>query len=120
MIKIILHLSHDYRNNPTRNNNLQNQINSNGVDNDKIYQCVNTINWLHNVNSKAWRLQGKGQKDMGLLSWNLKFHIFCNSHESILHNIMQGHLLLTMSVVKKVNPHKVQRLATNVMWRPKD
>jgi hypothetical protein len=44
MIKIILHLSHDYHSNPTKNSNLQDQINSNGVDNDNIYQCVNTIN----------------------------------------------------------------------------
>ncbi len=58
--------------------------------------------------------------DMGLLSWDLKSNIFHNSHESILHNIMQGCLLLTMSMMKKVNPYRIQKLATNAMWHPKD
>jgi len=43
-IKIILHLNHNYCNNPMKKNNLQNQINSNGVNDDNVYQCANTIN----------------------------------------------------------------------------
>jgi hypothetical protein len=44
MIKTVLHLSCDYHINPTKKNNLQNQINSNEIDNDNIYRCVDTMN----------------------------------------------------------------------------
>jgi hypothetical protein len=57
---------------------------------------------------------------MGPFLRDVKSRIFHNGCENILHNIMQGHPLPTMSAMKKVDPHKVQRLATNVMWHPKD
>jgi hypothetical protein len=57
---------------------------------------------------------------MGLLSCDMKFCISHNGCESISHNIMQGHPFPTMSAMKKVDPHKIQRLATNVMWQPQD
>jgi hypothetical protein len=57
---------------------------------------------------------------MGLLSQDVKFRIFCNSRKSISHNIMQGHPFLTMTTTKNMDPHKIQRLATKVMWHPKD
>jgi len=50
----------------------------------------------------------------------MKFHIFCNSRKNTSHNIMQGHPFLTMSATENMDPHKAQRLATNVMWHPKD
>ncbi len=50
----------------------------------------------------------------------LKSPIFCNDHENISHNTMQGNPFPTMSATKNVNPHKVQKSTTNVMWHPKD
>jgi len=55
---------------------------------------------------------------MGLLSWNMKSCISYNGYENILHNIMQSCPFPTMHVAKNVNPHKIQRLATNVVWYP--
>jgi len=66
------------------------------------------------------RLQGRGCKDMALFSWNMKFHIFCNGYKNISHNIMWGRPFFTMSVMKKMDSHKIQRLVTNVVWYPKD
>jgi hypothetical protein len=40
----------------------------NGVNNDDIGQCANTINKKHNVDSTKQRLKGKKQKNMGLLT----------------------------------------------------
>jgi hypothetical protein len=40
-----------------------------------------------------WRLQGKGQKDMFLLSQDMKSSISCNDHRNISHNIMWSHPL---------------------------
>jgi hypothetical protein len=57
---------------------------------------------------------------MGLLSGNMKSYIFHNGCKNILHNIMQGCLLPTMSVMKKVDPNKAQRLVTSVVWHPKN
>jgi hypothetical protein len=57
---------------------------------------------------------------MGLLLKNMKFYISYNGHNSISHNIMQGHPFPTMHVVKKMDPHKIQRLAANAMWHPND
>jgi len=59
-----------------------------------------------------WRLKGRGWKDMGLLSQNMKSCIFHNGHENISHNIMRSYLFLTMCTMKKMYPHKIQRLAT--------
>jgi hypothetical protein len=44
---------------------------------------------------------------MGLLSWNMKSHIFRNGHKKISYNIMQGHPFPTMCIAKKVDPHKI-------------
>jgi hypothetical protein len=66
------------------------------------------------------RLQGKGHKNVVLFSWNMKSHIFCNGYKDILHNIMWGRPLLTMNVMKKMDPHRIQRLAANVVLYPKD
>jgi len=57
---------------------------------------------------------------MALFSWNMKSHIFYNGYKNISHNIMWSRPLLTMSVMKKMDPHRIQRLVTNVMWYPKD
>jgi hypothetical protein len=46
---------------------------------------------------------------MGLLLQNMK--------SRILHNIMQSRPL-PMNITKKVDPHKIQKLATNVVWNP--
>jgi hypothetical protein len=52
---------------------------------------------------------------MGLLLEDMKSRIFCNSRKSTSHNIMQGHPFLTMNTTKNMDPHKVQRLAINVV-----
>jgi hypothetical protein len=49
----------------------------------------------------------------------MKSRIFGNGHKSISHNIMQGHPLPTMHIMKKVYPHRIQRLITNAVWHPK-
>lgn len=53
-------------------------------------------------------------KDMGLLLQHVKTYIFRNGHENTSHNIMQDCPLPTMCAMKKVDPHKIQRLVTNV------
>jgi hypothetical protein len=63
----------------------------------------------------AWRLLGKGQKDMGLLSWNMESHTSYDSCKKNSHNIMRDYPFPTMNTSKKVDPHWVQRLATNVV-----
>ncbi len=50
---------------------------------------------------------------MGLLLLNMKSYISCNSRKNISHNIVGGHPFPTMHVAKKMDPHKIQRLATN-------
>ncbi len=45
VIKIVLHLSCNYHNNPTKKSNLQKQINLNGVNDDTIFQHVKTMDW---------------------------------------------------------------------------
>jgi len=57
---------------------------------------------------------------MGLLLWDMKSRIFCNGYENILHDIMQSYPFPTMHAVKNVNPHTILKLATNVVWHPKD
>jgi len=57
---------------------------------------------------------------MGLFLQDMKSRIFCNGYENISHNIMQSHPFPDMCVTKKVDPHRIQRLATNAMWYPKD
>jgi len=52
---------------------------------------------------------------MKLFSQNMKFCISCNDHKNISHNIIEGHLFLTMSATKKLNPHRIQWLTTNAM-----
>jgi hypothetical protein len=49
----------------------------------------------------------------------MKFHISHNDHKNISHNIMQGHPFPTMSAMKKMDPHKIQRLVTNECDTPK-
>jgi hypothetical protein len=61
-----------------------------------------------------------GQNDMGLPLWDMKSHIFRNGRKSISHNIMYVIFFSTTCVAKKVDPHRIQRLATIVMWHPKD
>jgi hypothetical protein len=67
-----------------------------------------------------WKLYGKGRNDMGLLSQDVNSRIFHNGHQNISHNIMWGYLFATMGITKKVDPDKVQRVTTNVMWYQKD
>jgi hypothetical protein len=57
---------------------------------------------------------------MGLLLQDMKYHIFQNGCENISHNIMQGCLLPTMREMKKVDPHRIQKLVINAVWYPKD
>jgi hypothetical protein len=64
---------------------------------------------------RAW-----GKNDMGLPLWNMKFHIFQNGRKSISQNIMYFVFSSTTCVANKVDPHRIQRLATIVMWHPKD
>ncbi len=52
---------------------------------------------------------------MGVFSGDMKSYISHNGCKSILHNIMQGCPLPTMSVMKKVDPNKAQRLVINVV-----
>jgi hypothetical protein len=47
------------------------------------------------------KIVGQGQKDMGLFFQHIKSHIYCNGHKIISQNIMQGHLLPTMSKQRK-------------------
>jgi hypothetical protein len=49
----------------------------------------------------------------------MKFHISHNGHKSISHNIMQGHPFPTMNAMKKVDPHKIQRLVTHECDTPR-
>jgi hypothetical protein len=50
-------------------------------------------------------------------AWN---PISRSGHKSILHNIMQGRLFPTMNASKKVDPHRIQKQATNAVWHSKD
>jgi hypothetical protein len=52
---------------------------------------------------------------MGLLLQDMKYHIFQNGCENISHNIMQGCLLPTMREMKKVDPHRIQKLVINAV-----
>ncbi len=52
---------------------------------------------------------------MGLLTKNVKTCIPHNKHKGIRHNIMGSYPLPTMGTMKKMDPHKVQKLTTNAM-----
>jgi hypothetical protein len=52
---------------------------------------------------------------MGLFLQHMKSRISRNNYETILHNIMQGRHFPTMRATKKVDPHRIERLATNVV-----
>jgi len=45
MIKTIFCLSHDYHNNPMKNNYPRNQINLSEGSKDNVYQRMDTIDW---------------------------------------------------------------------------
>jgi len=51
----------------------------------------------------------------GFFLQDMKYHIFQNDCKNISHNIMQGRLLPTMREMKKVDPHRIQKLAINAM-----
>jgi hypothetical protein len=51
---------------------------------------------------------------MGLPLQDIKFCISDNGRESILH-MMQGCVFPTMHAMKKVDPHRIQMLAINVV-----
>jgi len=51
---------------------------------------------------------------MGFPLQDIKFRISHNGRENILH-IMQGCVLPTMHAMKKVDTHKIQMLAINVV-----
>jgi hypothetical protein len=89
---------------------------SNGVNDDNVNQHLDAIHRNHNVDPPT---HNKWWKDMGLLMYNVKICIPCNICKSIPHNIMGSHLFLTMVAMKKVDPHKVQKLTTNAMWQTK-
>jgi hypothetical protein len=119
MIKIILCLSYNYRNNPTRKNNLWNQINLIGV----IMPMFTTMQTplTDNIMS-TW--QCENCKVGGRRTW-VALVIFEISHllQWPWKHLTQHHARSSfphMSATKNVNPHKVQKLATNAMWHPKD
>jgi hypothetical protein len=62
------------------------------------------------------KLQGEGDVEgPGSILQHVKTYIFHNGHKSISHNIIQDRLLPTIHARKKMDPHKIQRLVTNVM-----
>jgi hypothetical protein len=70
---------------------------------------------LDNVKTVGQKVEGHGSVFVR--------HETCNSrngHENISHSIMQGYPFPTMRTTKKVYPHRIQRLATNVMGHPKE
>jgi hypothetical protein len=71
--------------------------------------------WFDGAKTIGQKVEGHG-----LFLWNMKSHISHNGHKNISHNIMWTRPLPTVSTMKKVDPHRIQRLATNVMWHPKD
>ncbi len=42
-------------------------------------------------------------------------YILHDRHKGITHNIIGNHPFFTMGVIKKMDPHKVQRLTTSIM-----
>jgi len=61
------------------------------------------------------RLQGNGQKDMGLLLQVINFRVFYNGLKSISHNNTQGRPFPIMIATKKVDSHRVEMSTANVI-----
>jgi hypothetical protein len=77
-----------------------NHLFSNEIGNDNIdLQGANTIN------PPTIKLKGGQQKDMSLLTQNMKPYISCNGSKGILNNVVRCNPLPTMGVMKKVGPH---------------
>jgi hypothetical protein len=92
---------------------------SDEVSDDNVNQHPDAIHQNHNVDPPTHKLKNKWWKNMGLLMYNVKFRIPCNICKGIPHNIMENNPFLTMGAMKKVDPHKFQKLTTNAMWQTK-
>jgi hypothetical protein len=86
-----------------------NQIYSNGV-NDDVNQRLDTIYWIHNVDTPTCKLKSRWQKNMGLFTKNVKTRIPDDKRKGIPHNIMGSYLLPTMGQWRKWIPIRFKSL----------
>ncbi len=77
-----------------------NHLFSNEIGNDNI-----DLQGANDINPPTIKLKGGQQKDMSLLTQNMKPHISCNGGKGIMNNIVRCNALPTMGIMKKVGPH---------------
>jgi hypothetical protein len=86
----------------------------NGVNDDDIYQCPNTIHQNHNIDLSIKKMKGKQQK-CGFI--HIKCEILHPSQSTQKHPKQHPRDLFSSHMQRNENfeSHKVQKLATNVM-----
>jgi len=70
------------------------------INNNYIYQSVNTIYYKHNIHLSSWWLERWCQKNMSLFAWDMELDILSNGDKRIMNHIMCDILFSPMNTMK--------------------